>query len=60
MGLIDYLRQYDIISVVEKNYKLIKNMGSTPTIIEPKDYKKRFLDYMLKKYIVTVEVSHKE
>lgn len=41
-GIIDYLQTYTIERFMESNFKLIKNLGKRPTIIEPNAYKERF------------------
>ena len=43
MGLIDYVRKYTWDKQLEHVIKIILK-GVTPTIVEPKDYKKRFKD----------------
>lgn len=52
MGIIDYLRKYDVWSEIEFFYKKTKNMGNIPTIVESNEYKKRFLEHILKHYFV--------
>lgn len=45
-GLIDYLQSYTIQRILESNFKKILNMGTRPTIIEPKDYRLRFIKFL--------------
>jgi hypothetical protein len=43
MGIIDYMRGYTYKEFFEKEAKKLISLGETPTIIDPEDYKKRFL-----------------
>ena len=54
VGIIDYLRQYDTVKKLERIGKsvMLGGQGET-TIIQPKDYRKRFIQAM-EKYFVTV------
>ena len=45
-GLIDYLQSYTIQRILESNFKKILNMGTRPTIIEPKDYRLRYIKFL--------------
>ena len=46
VGIIDYLRKYDIKKKIEHNLKKIKNFGQDPTIVNPSIYADRFLETM--------------
>jgi len=34
-GIIDYLQQYNLTKLAESKLKIVKNLGSSPTIISP-------------------------
>ena len=34
-GIIDYLQQYNLTKLAESKIKIVKNLGSSPTIISP-------------------------
>lgn len=46
VGIIDYLRKYDLKKRIEHNLKKIKNFGQDPTIVNPQQYSERFLQFM--------------
>jgi 1-phosphatidylinositol-3-phosphate 5-kinase len=48
VGIIDYLRQYDYIKVMESNVKSVAMIagGHAPTVIKPSHYKERFKQAM--------------
>lgn len=48
VGIIDYLRKYDLKKKIEFGLKKIKNFGQDPTIVNPSQYAERFLDFMRK------------
>lgn len=46
VGIIDYLRKYDLKKKIEHGLKKIKNFGLDPTIVNPSQYAERFLKFM--------------
>ena len=46
MGLIDYIRMYTWDKKVENEVKKVITAGHVPTIINPNDYRQRFLSAM--------------
>lgn len=46
VGIIDYLRKYDLKKRIEHGFKKIKNFGLDPTIVNPDQYADRFLKFM--------------
>ncbi len=55
VGIIDYMRQYDILKQMERVGKSIPMIvgSEAPTIIEPQRYKQRFINAM-ERYFMTV------
>jgi hypothetical protein len=51
MGIIDYLRFYTWDKEMEHQFKYLLKGGMVPTIVNPSDYKKRFLEAMGKYFI---------
>jgi hypothetical protein len=52
MGIIDFMRPYQIFEKLENFYKEMK-LASTPTVIPPKEYSDRFMQAM-KHYFLKV------
>lgn len=55
VGIIDYMRQYDILKQMERVGKSIPTLvgSEAPTIIQPPLYKQRFINAM-ERYFITV------
>lgn len=45
-GIIDYLQVYTPLRVLESNFKKAINLGTRPTIIDPRAYRLRFSSFM--------------
>ncbi|CAB4068113.1 PIKFYVE [Lepeophtheirus salmonis] len=60
IGIIDYIRNFSwdkkLENLIKKSGLLGGKPGTTPTIIPPKIYKKRFIEAMLKYFIVLPEI----
>ena len=52
MKIIDFFRSYDLIKNVETKWKTIRNK-ELPTIINPQEYRARFLHNARKYFIVS-------
>jgi hypothetical protein len=46
VGIIDYLRPFDIVKKIENTWKSAVNQGEMPTVVPPSDYRERFLRAM--------------
>jgi len=62
VGIIDYLRQYDIIKKMERMGKSVGMIAgqAEPTIIQPSQYRKRF-SLAMERYFMTIPdkwISH--
>ncbi|GLD93120.1 hypothetical protein PINS_up001712 [Pythium insidiosum] len=59
VGIIDYLRQFDLIKRVESVSKSVGMIAgqSSPTIIEPALYSKRFMDAMTRYFMPVTPIS---
>lgn len=51
LKIIDYLRNYDLMKNFESKFKKIKS-NKDPTIIQPEDYRKRFMEKMRSYFLV--------
>ncbi|CAD8067473.1 unnamed protein product [Paramecium sonneborni] len=56
LSIIDYLQCYDFMKKMETKLKTAINLGTDPTIINPAEYKQRFIDAM-KKYFMGIYSS---
>lgn len=54
VGIIDYLREYDLKKRFEELYKRFRGFGTNPTIVAPDEYKSRFLT-MMEQYFVEID-----
>lgn len=56
-GIIDYLAPYSLKKKLETVGKSLLLLGkeTRPTVIRPSEYKKRFVDFMVKQFLVTSE-----
>lgn len=54
LKIIDYLRNYDLMKDFESKFKKIKS-NKDPTIIQPEDYRKRFME-KIRSYFLVGEV----
>ncbi|CDY47721.1 BnaA10g04100D [Brassica napus] len=57
-GIIDYLAPYSLKKKLETVGKSLLLLGkeTRPTVIRPSEYKKRFVDFMVKQFLVTSEL----
>lgn len=53
MGIIDFMRPYHLIEIIESNIKYMKTRKD-PTVIPPYQYSERFIS-ALKKYFIKVK-----
>jgi hypothetical protein len=51
LKIIDYLRNYDLMKNFESKFKKIKS-NKDPTIIQPEDYRKRFMEKIRSYFLV--------
>ena len=51
LAIIDYIRQYTWEKYTETTIKYLINIGNTPTIISPNDYRERFVKAMQNNFI---------
>ena len=56
LGIIDYLRLYTWDKHLEHVGKIVMNKGAIPTIVNPNDYKNRFLEAM-RKYFMKININ---
>ena len=56
-GIIDYLQMYNFNRFVESKFKRAINLGTRPTIIDPKSYAERFCTFSAN-YLVGIDSQH--
>lgn len=55
MGIIDYVRMYTWDKKVEEEVKKVMTAGHVPTIINPNDYRERFIGAMSRYFMEVVD-----